>query len=664
MDKTNFINENRAGGVGTARPTSVPARGREQTNFVESSIPNFETGPEPTSLNTAQLLAQYRAYTGTRRGLITLAETNWFVVVLVGLVWALTICLAYVWDVAANTVCYTTYAIFSVVYSLLIVIMLVRSGWFIVVSYWMVRVILFINFLAVKNFSDPILKVEGDDVFELAISFAQIESLLLRDRTLSRDEIVAQLLSGNVESNPGPPQKKKLIKCKKCQKEVADLREHFKAEHPTPIKCHTCHQVFDASEIKQHRLSAHPNQKKQETKADLVDKQVAKEEQQQQGNDDAAQQHVQVEVEKKQDQAAEKALTPQELMKEEMVIIEMEEDLAVAQSKYTTPNTQLPRTKIGDDGDSGFNKWSTDDTIIYLYEDRISSEKTTMPNVLHIGAVEGWYFSTHTYRHVPFYEFCYAVFLWVVSSYTFRLLEWLTNYFTANLITGLVASYYADAWVAYVNLMFFNWLLAVLFSVVFLSTTQRGIPKLPLCWVFGNIKVWLQDTYDKIKICLGVGTPHTAILVGVPISTRLMDFDDRRPEVDRSEHRAKLVRQDYQIAVAISSPEGFRLYRDYKWTYGQWYKRKDFGILSDPRLITVRLDNGLMATALNRLTMTQSKKDPTIALESTLRLMKSNSAYQEDYNRLYNKGRSMYRDMALVCGAIVTKDIGHDNIAF
>jgi len=81
------------------------------------------------------------------------------------------------------------------------------------------------------------------------------------------------------------------------------------------------------------------------------------------------------------------------------------------------------------------------------------------------------------------------------------------------------------------------------------------------------------------------------------------------------------------------------------------------------KLKKVVLSEGLISTALNRKTMIGARINPAENLSTMLRLLSANPHYAENPNYI-RKGRSIYRDMALVCGAVVTRDVYHDNQHF
>jgi hypothetical protein len=119
---------------------------------------------------------------------------------------------------------------------------------------------------------------------------------------------------------------------------------------------------------------------------------------------------------------------------------------------------------------------------------------------------------------------------------------------------------------------------------------------------------------------------------------------------------------DYQLYVETEYEDGsVEMESEYVGLPAWWYKE---GVCGTFELKTVRLNAGLLATMLNRRTLIANRDAPELAVEASLRLMQSNPHYQEDYQRLLQDGRSVYRDMALVCGTMITKNVFHNDLHF
>ena len=150
-------------------------------------------------------------------------------------------------------------------------------------------------------------------------------------------------------------------------------------------------------------------------------------------------------------------------------------------------------------------------------------------------------------------------------------------------------------------------------------------------------------------------------LIAVHIGSQRLTAD-MRAEMDRGEALASHDLMDYQLYVETEYEDGsVEMESEYVGLPAWWYKE---GVCGTFELKTVRLNAGLLATMLNRRTLIANRDAPELAVEASLRLMQSNPHYQEDYQRLLQDGRSVYRDMALVCGTMITKNVFHDDLHF
>lgn len=134
---------------------------------------------------------------------------------------------------------------------------------------------------------------------------------------------------------------------------------------------------------------------------------------------------------------------------------------------------------------------------------------------------------------------------------------------------------------------------------------------------------------------------------------------DFRPEMDRNTPMARQMVKVYNVRVEVRTNLGFRYYKDWMNTLpSQWFKP------NGRTLKQVSINDGLLATALNRKTMMAARDHPEVAIDTMTRLVQANPQYQEDYHALLDTGSSIYRDMALICGAIVSRDPYHSNQHF
>lgn len=167
------------------------------------------------------------------------------------------------------------------------------------------------------------------------------------------------------------------------------------------------------------------------------------------------------------------------------------------------------------------------------------------------------------------------------------------------------------------------------------------------------------DTFEEWSI-LPLETIKSIKLVLVPtvFSYRFNQLD-ARPEMDRSERFADSDFVEYHIRVEVRTNYGYRYYKSWvKSLPKMWYKE------NGKTLKNVVLNTGLIATALNRKTLMAGRDHPEVALDTMMRLISSNPHYSESFQRLFLTGSSVYRDMALVCGAIVTRTPYYDHQYF
>lgn len=515
--------------------------------------------------------------------------------------------------------------------------------WLSVFLAWLVKTNFYLTMLAVRIYDS--IPPEGDvGCFQ---TYMLIRVLVFRE-FLSRREIQLRLVMAGIESNPGPHV------CKKCGETVTgNMISHMKEKHPILVDCKHCGKTMDLADLKKHLISEHPRKKKEES-AKVVEVQVQKEVQQDLGVADAAQEVVQEHIDKHEDVKAQKAIAPEVLVQSEIDLIELEEKLSVVKIKYTTPNSGLPSTGLPNGPNIGVSE---------LFSRAEYFCEAKMHNLLHIGELPIDYVSNQAIHYGLLTEFvwlaCYVGWVWLIEGIVVRVFNALSAYVAKEFVTG----FFKVATDLYLFYCAACYLFFLLMSVFFCKRTARGNVKLPLCFIVSVTLIELHIFYQRILVYLGVLRPHRAVLVGRPTGAVSRDTRDRRPELDRGEHFANTDRQQYQLLVIVKDPLGCRAYDTWPGLHPQWYDNPRM-FFADQRLTTVELDNGLMSTALSRLTMLKSKKEPALALESCLRQITANSAYQEDYHRLYGTGRSVYRDMALVCGAIVAKDISYENSAF
>lgn len=157
--------------------------------------------------------------------------------------------------------------------------------------------------------------------------------------------------------------------------------------------------------------------------------------------------------------------------------------------------------------------------------------------------------------------------------------------------------------------------------------------------------------------------PTAVRLVGIPWHVTDLQRDDR-PEFDRGDKLAPQKLVDYKLFVEVVFGR-HHVYFDSRHDVdlpNYWFD----GASSAANLKTLHLNVGLMASALNRKTLALrggGAKDAA-RVERSFRLVSSNAAYQEDYDKLMYDGTSSYSDMQLFAGTILTGDATVNPTAF
>lgn len=190
----------------------------------------------------------------------------------------------------------------------------------------------------------------------------------------------------------------------------------------------------------------------------------------------------------------------------------------------------------------------------------------------------------------------------------------------------------------------------------------------PLVWLCWAMTLLIFIGYLILDMLFSV---HAIRLVLLPTRTRT-PRNDYRPIFDKQDRLCKTVWTEYQLLVEVTSHAGYAY-------FSQWYvdelpamwfstthlKSTRSYLMGDIELLdTLELDGGLLTIALNRKTMMGSRDKAGLTLEAMVRLIQQNPHYQEDHTRLLHTGKSMYRDMCRVCGAIVTRSVYTDHQLF
>lgn len=145
-----------------------------------------------------------------------------------------------------------------------------------------------------------------------------------------------------------------------------------------------------------------------------------------------------------------------------------------------------------------------------------------------------------------------------------------------------------------------------------------------------------------------------ARLVGIPVNKYQLHNDDR-PEMDRGDRMAPQIYADFELYVELRVGERY-LYLTEKDDFvlpDFWFTKE--GPYS--RLRTLKINVGLLATALNRKTLGLRTSNNNQRVERSARLVSANAAYQEDYSSLLKDGTSSYADIQLLAGTILTGNV-------
>jgi len=186
-------------------------------------------------------------------------------------------------------------------------------------------------------------------------------------------------------------------------------------------------------------------------------------------------------------------------------------------------------------------------------------------------------------------------------------------------------------------------------------------------WVFYPFtgqKMFSMDIYRADLVAVDI-TQSPAPPLGSP--------NDDRPFFDKASKRIAPELKDYQLAVQVKTASGYIYYKHWEGLSRIWYKRREgyryfskllFAPVDIDDLKKVRLDHKMINLCLNRKTLLANRDDPAVHVERALRMMEGAEVYQEDYQRLLSKGGSVYRDVAAVCGCILSQDPYKDSLHF
>lgn len=164
-------------------------------------------------------------------------------------------------------------------------------------------------------------------------------------------------------------------------------------------------------------------------------------------------------------------------------------------------------------------------------------------------------------------------------------------------------------------------------------------------------------SYSTHKVFVEFFRPAYSELVMFPVRL-YKDDGDFAPEFDREEFKQPTRLVQYQVAVHVKHLGFHYYYLDAQNLPAQWRDERRNDLLKK-----VVINDGLTATVLNRKTLLGDRKFVRDTLSTTLRLLSANPHYHESA-RYLTKGRSVYRDMALVFGAVVMRSVEEANEHF
>lgn len=438
----------------------------------------------------------------------------------------------------------------------------------------------------------------------------------------------------------GKGKEKMTKKCKHCGIEVADIMYHLKAAHPLSITCNKCGKTV--SDIRAHLESDHPSQKaasqpRASKNEDLVKSAVKEMDSQLQSLSDVKAEMREELKELRQDPKPKQA-SAQEVLRE----IRDQETLDSHRAN-AGPCAGLRLFPKGafHDNDGFFSSKLENRPDRLVISEHIPGEN--LPNSP--SSIFQWFYATYILT---------ALFLvWFVGNwvgyepYEFPLEGFIIS--GQNILLALATL--IALWVLR-RLLFF-----------LLVCGQKVLARLWLPGVGYLIKrkawrkFWMEAGWNQTTLVEEYNFYRQVRLVAVPIKD-LPRGGRFFPDFDAEDVKYVPVFRKYQLAIEEKTPGGYKYSTKNSKLPPQW------GFARAPsRLKTVVLSEGLISTTINRKTMVGARDDPAVNLGVMLRLISSNPHYAESPHYV-SRGRSVYRDMALVCGAIVTRDLMHDNQHF
>lgn len=426
--------------------------------------------------------------------------------------------------------------------------------------------------------------------------------------------------------------KSPLKKCKHCGVEVQDILHHLKVAHPISVQCNKCGKTV--SDIKAHLSADHPPKGQNQTRAaknETLINSAVKELDSQLASIADVKKEMSAELKELRQDPKPKEVSSKDRLNQ------MRDDDQLQQ--YSDNSGPCPGLELKFKTKLRTGKWV---------------ESSKRPNRLvlsdHLqcwaGDLEDSLFSL--------FDSCAAFVTLILQFVLMWLLGWFRDFSPPEGYT-------------LVHLIAFRIILFSLFWLFYDYVVKNRLRTLSVAWqkakaAFGCgskawQEFWLEAPWSPVEAQSWYETCCTRRLVAIPVKD-LPRGSRFFPDFDAEDKKFAPTFRKYQLAV------------EYKFMDTVMYSIRSEGFPeqwvsgSRPALLkTVVLSEGLISTTINRKTMLGSRGDPAVNLGVMLRLLSANPHYAESPHYVA-RGRSIYRDMALVCGAIVTRDPFHDNQHF
>jgi len=429
-----------------------------------------------------------------------------------------------------------------------------------------------------------------------------------------------------VELNPGPKDKSSSLttKCRNCGKMTDDIIGHLKKEHPIA--------KGDKPSGKKLNLVAEALvDLEQSVKADMDAANATREEAR---------------------ELASKPRTPAELLKDELAELQLTSQVITAREQLSVlQNSILPH------GGPGPDEWAFSSGITIAkekFKDRIVVGE--LKPGARVEPMDSW--------SVFCFKILFAFMVWMgllsFGPLSFAIVEW------------LIQGYYTHISELSVALSHIRSTLDPDFDLQSFPPHMRNTYVLYYSIV---VTMW-SGVFLYYLLCYSRAAVRSK-LIAVPVGKSYQLDQEHRPQFDLCEKRIQHASyQHYRLYVEHKlAPKGWccglgRVFGKRKYVYKtnsrdlpkQWLRT---GTNPECKLKkSVLLSPEMLKLMINRRTLTADGTKPEVALDGALRLLSACAGLQEDYATLKTEGRSAYRDASLVYGAIVCRDIYHENHHF